>query len=160
MAESKYGKYICTELKKEIQLPGFRSGPSIGQGKINGERRMMEHMVWMDNTVIPGAFYSEMVWFWPHSMRKILTPEEFEKKPNVPPHVHPFIEILGYFGTDMENPQELNAEIEFWLEDEKFSLTKSFLAYIPAGLRHCPLRHIRVDKPLFHFTMGPGGDYK
>jgi hypothetical protein len=160
MAESKYGKYICTELKKEIQLPGFRAGPSIGQGMVNGVRRMMEHMIWMDDTVIPGAFYSEMVWFWPQIKTETVSPEKGLKGPNVPPHVHPFTEIVGYFGTDVNQPQELNGEIELWLEDEQFNLTKSFMCYIPAGMRHCPLRHIRMDKAFFHFTMGPGMQYK
>jgi hypothetical protein len=159
MGESKYGKYICTELKKEIQLPGFRAGPSIGQGEVNGVRRMMEHMIWMDDSVIPGAFYSEMVWFWPQAQAVTITPEE-GRRVSVPPHVHPFIEILAYFGTDMDYPHELNGEIELWLEDEQFNLTKSFLCYIPAGMKHCPLKHIRMDKPLFHFTMGPGEEYK
>jgi len=52
MAESKYGKYICTELKQEVKLR---------QEKTDRSQRMMEHVIWMDNDVIPGAFYSECV---------------------------------------------------------------------------------------------------
>jgi hypothetical protein len=166
MPVSKYGKYIQTDIKPNIKLPGFRGGeaPNIGQGMLNGHRRVMEHLFWLDKEEFPfpGAFYSEIVWFWPQAREKghILTPEEAAKSPGVPPHVHPFPEILCYLGTDMNDPHNLNGEIEFWLGDEKFNLTRSFLVYIPANMKHCPLRHLRMDKPLFHFTMGTGSEYK
>ena len=38
-------------------------------------------------------------------------------------------------------------------------MTKSFLAYIPAGMKHCPLIVRKVEKPIFHFTVGLGGEY-
>jgi hypothetical protein len=166
MAESKYGKYICTELKKEIELPGYRAWEKeiIGQGEVRGHRRHMEHVIWLDSEVIPGAFYSECVWFWPESMTgvpmRVITPEQAEAQVGVPPHAHAFPELLSYFGTDMEHPEELYAEIEFWLEDEKFILDKSFVVYIPAGMTHCPLRTHRMERPLFHFTIGPGQMYR
>jgi len=166
MPESKYGKYIQTELKQNIKLPGFRGreAPSIGQGLLNGQRRVMEHLFWLDKEVFPfpDAFYSEIVWFWPQAIPKgrIITPEEAAKSPGVPAHAHPFPEILCYLGTDMDDPYNLNGEIEFWLGDEKFNLTRSFLVYIPAKMKHCPLRHLRMEKPLFHFTMGPGQEYE
>ena len=71
MAESKYGKYIVTELTKDIQLPGFRAGERgmLGQGEVDGKRRFMEHVFWLDGNVIPGAFYGEAVWFWPQGAR-------------------------------------------------------------------------------------------
>ena len=70
MVESKYGKYICTELKKNIELPGYRAFERghLGHGEVEGKRRHMEHVIWMDSEVIPDAFYSECVWFWPESM--------------------------------------------------------------------------------------------
>jgi hypothetical protein len=53
----------------------------------------------------------------------------------------------------------LGGEVEFWLEDEKYLLTKSCLIFAPKGLKHCPLRVIRVDRPIFHFTVVTGGEY-
>jgi hypothetical protein len=157
MTESKYGKYICTELKKNIKLPGFKGDQVIRQGAVNGVRPPLEHIIWMDSEVIPGAFYSEIMWCWP--TRRILTPAETKKMPGVPPHTHPFTEIMGYFGTNLEDPGDLCGEIELWLEDEQFILTRSFIAYFPAGMVHCPLKHLKQDKPMFHFTMGPGQVY-
>jgi len=44
MAESKYGKYICTELKENIKLPGFRPG-EILTPLPPGQRRRMNHVI-------------------------------------------------------------------------------------------------------------------
>jgi hypothetical protein len=158
MAESKYGKYIVTELKKDIKLPSFRPGEVLEPAK-PGEKRMMNHVIWMDSEVVPGSFYSECVWFFPQQEP---TPEQLRKMSNgggPQPHTHPFEEVLTFFGTNFDDPHDLGGEIELWLEDEKFVLTKSFLAYIPAGMQHCPLKILRIDRPMFHFTLGPGQAY-
>jgi hypothetical protein len=158
MAESKYGKYICTDLKKDIKLPSFKGDQVITQGVVNGVRSPLEHVMWMDSSVIPGAFYAEIMWVWPNL--RLNTPEESAKKPGVPTHTHPFDELMGYFGTNLDDPTDLGGEIELWLEDEKFILTKSFACYIPAGMKHCPLKQLKWERPMFHFTMGPGQVYR
>ncbi|MBN2243920.1 MAG: hypothetical protein JW793_14635 [Acidobacteria bacterium] len=53
----------------------------------------------------------------------------------------------------------LGGEIEMWIEDEKQVLTRSALLFVPAGMKHCPLILKRVDRPIFHFTVVPGGRY-
>ena len=163
MAESRYGKYICTQLKEGVVMPGFKGPQIIGRGYEDGYRRRLEHIIWMDGEVIPGAFYAECTWMWPPSMRDqrpaIIDPEALKNMPAVQPHTHKFIEVVTFFGTNMDDPSDLGGEIEFWLEDERFFLTKSFLAYIPAGMKHCPLRIIRADSPMFHYTVGPGEKY-
>jgi hypothetical protein len=106
--------------------------------------------MWLDNKVIPGAFYVESVWIWP----------ECASERNVAKaHTHPFDEIITFFGTNWEDPHDLSGEIELWLEDEKFVMTKNFLAFIPAGMKHCPLIVRRVDRPIFHFNVGTGAQY-
>jgi hypothetical protein len=158
----KYDKYICTELKKNVPLPPYREWERdmIGDGLWEGYHRGLE----------PGCFYSEMVWHWSHKypgMRPpvVLTPEQLEeakKKPGgqgVPPHAHPFPELLSFFGTDTEHPEDLRGEVEFWMEDEKYVFTRSFVVYIPANVTHCPLRFHRLDDSFFHYTIGPGGSY-
>jgi hypothetical protein len=148
-----------------LPLHRERERDIIGQGNIGGKRRMMEHVIWMDSEVIPGAYYSECVWFWSQNMpnqmaRPVLTPEQIKGGGGVPPHAHPFPELLSFFGTDMEHPELLNGVIEFWLEDEQFLLDRSFVVYIPAGMKHAPLRMPAVNRPLFHFTIGPGETYQ
>jgi hypothetical protein len=168
MAKSKYGKYITTELKRGIVMPGFKGPQQIAQGYRDGYRLGLEHVIWMDNEVLPGAFYGEYTWQWPSTMKnqrqivrpKVIKPEDMKNMPGITPHAHPFIEIFSYFGTNTEDPSDLGGEIEFWLEDEKFVLNKSFMIYIPAGVKHCPLIFHRMDAPMFHMTLGSADKYE
>lgn len=161
----KYGKYIVTEFYDKFQLPEERAWEKaiMGRGPLeDGLRRMMEHMVWMDSNVIPGAFYAEAVWFWPPSITgRVITPPKpgEENKHGIPPHAHTFPELLSYYGTDMNNPRNIGCQIEIWLEGEKYVFDKSFVLYIPENVVHCPLKMHNMTMPLFHFTMGPGESY-
>ena len=83
----------------------------------------------------------------------IVTPEMMEKMkegPGITPHSHPFHELFCYFGTNTDDPSDLGGEIEFWLEDEQYILTKSCIIFVPKGMKHCPLITRRVDRPIFH----------
>ena len=172
MGKSKYGKYITTELKRGIVMPGYKGPQQIRQGYADGYRLGLEHVIWMDDEVLPGAFYGEYTWQWPSSMKdqrqmprfpvpELVTPELVKsgKVPGIMPHSHPFIEIFSYFGTNFDDPSDLCGEIEFWLEDEKFVFTRSFMVYIPANMEHCPLVFRRMDAPMFHMTLGSGDKY-
>jgi hypothetical protein len=165
MAKSKYGKYICTELKQGVVMPGYKGPQKIGQGYRDGYRMGLEHVIWMDEDVIPGAYYAECCWQWPETMKdqrprlKLINPEDAKKSPAIIPHDHPFNELFCYFGTNMDDPSDLGGEIEFWLEDEMFILTKSFQVYIPAGMIHNPLKFHRFDRPMYHLTLGDAHKY-
>ena len=142
MAETKYGKYIITGAKSGLELPSYRrDAEEVAAG---------EHtrLIYLDEDVIKGAFYVECVWFWKGS-----------DKSEVEAHTHPFDEVITFFGSNPEDPQDLCGEVELWLEDEKHILTKSSLVFVPKGMKHCPLVVRRVDRPIFHFTTGPGGKY-
>jgi hypothetical protein len=147
MAALKTSKYIITDVRADKLFPGERGG----EGKIPGERRITPtHVMWLDGEVIPGAFYAECVWIWP---------ECASEKPASQAHTHTFTEAITFFGTNFEDPQDLCGEVELWLDGEKHVMTKSFLAYIPAGMMHCPLIVRRVERPIFHFTVGLGAEY-
>ena len=105
-------------------------------------------MVYLDDDVLKGAFYVECVWFWKGT-----------EKPEVEAHTHPFDEVITFFGTNPDDPQDLCGEVEIWLEDEQYLLTKSCLIFVPKGMKHCPLHIKRVDRPIFHFTAGPAAKY-
>jgi len=59
----------------------------------------------------------------------------------------------------VKNPNDLGGEVEFWLENEKYILTKSCLIFVPKGLKHCPLWVIKVDRPILFFAAGIEGRY-
>ncbi len=146
MVESKYGKYIVTEMKHNIAEAPWTPPVAVAEKGKSGR------VLWLDNEVVPGSFYVETVWQYP---RKAGDPSY----PETAPHSHDFDEVLCFFGTNPDDPHDLGGEIEFWLEDEKHVLTKSCIIFIPKGLRHCPLIIRRVDRPIFEFTAGPGSLY-
>jgi hypothetical protein len=138
--ETKYGGNIITVGETHVELPSWR----LERKPTDASTRLL----WLDDDVINGAFYVECVWYWKGS-----------EQPIVEAHTHPFDEVITFFGSNPEDPQDLCGEVELWLEDEKHILTKSCLIFVPKGLRHCPLIIRRVDRPIFHFTTGPGGKY-
>jgi hypothetical protein len=152
MPKTKYGKYIVTELQQPKEEPSWNP-PVSAVGKGRGGR-----VLYLDSDVVPGAFYMETVWIMP---RQHLTGEEIEaaKKRGPGSHSHEYDEVIAFIGTDTKNLYDLNAEVELWLGDEKHIITKTSLVFIPAGLKHCPLIFLRVDKPVFHYTTGPGKMY-
>lgn len=169
MAESNFSKYICTDLKDVSEMPSYKGGQDIHQGYDDeGYRYSLEHVTWMDQEVLPGCFYAESTWIWPSSYKDQRQPPPGMKeamktmKPEDSPikaHAHDFPEVFTMFGCNPDDPTDLTGEVEFWMEDEKYIMTKSFLIYIPAGVTHCPLIVRRMDGPCFHYTAGPGGMY-
>jgi len=142
----KYDHLIVTDLKQNIEEAEWTPDmPVAGNGE--GGR-----VLFLDSEVVPGAFYVETVWeyFKPGDSPRGTTQA----------HVHDYDEVLGFFGTDLERPQDLCGEIEFWIGDEKHILTKTCLIYIPKGLSHCPLIVRRTDRPIFEFTTFAGHKYK
>jgi hypothetical protein len=69
------------------------------------------------------------------------------------PHVHDNAEILGFYGTNPDDPYDLGGEIEIVIDDELHILTKSSLVFLPGGMPHCPLTVTKVDRPIFHFSI-------
>jgi hypothetical protein len=152
MVKTKYGKYIISELKPpRVEAPW--SPPNIKvAGKGKGGR-----VLYTDDDVIPGSFYTECVWVTP---RPPLDPKTIKNKTaGTQPHTHDYDEIIAFFGTDLNNPYDLGAEVELWLGDEKHIITKTSLVFIPAGLQHGPLYFLKVWRTVFHFTTGTSKVY-
>jgi hypothetical protein len=106
-------------------------------------------ILWMDDKVVEGAFQMNTAWY----LRAANTLED-------KPHVHDRDEIIGFFGSDPDDPHDLGGEIEIWLEDDKHVIDKSAMIFVPAGMVHCPLVLTRVDRPIFHFTTVTGHQYE
>lgn len=67
--------------------------------------------------------------------------------------------MIGFFGTDPNDLNDLGAEIEFYIDGERNVMNQTFLAFIPAGVVHCPLNILSITRPVFHFATGQGKDY-
>ena len=105
--------------------------------------KFAHRIVWIDGERVPGAFQMNTAWY-----SKVP-----ERDPIFMEHVHDEDELIGFFGSDPDDPSNLNGEIEFTIDGEKHLLTKSSIIFAPAGVVHNPMRILRVDKPIFHFSV-------
>jgi hypothetical protein len=94
-------------------------------------------------------FYVDCVWLWKGSSENMV--EES--------HSHDFDEVIGFIGSNREDPQDLGGEITIWLDGEKHVLNKTCLIFVPAGASHCPIIFNRIDKPIFFVTISPSTKY-
>jgi hypothetical protein len=137
MSELKYSKHIITQLK----APGF-TGEVEKRYNTFGRR-----ILWVDKNIIPSSFQMNCSWY-------------LKSLPKGPPaHTHDCDEILGFFSGDPQNPYDLGGEVEIFLEGERHVITQSALVFSPAEMNHCPLNLLRVDRPIFHFSVVTAGEY-
>ena len=133
--EGEFGKYII----QEPTGPGYHTAAArerfLGFGR---------YMMYMDTNAVPGAFQVNTCWF---------TGETPAGRP--PEHFHDYPELLGYFGSDPDCPENLGAEVEFTINGERHLLTKSTMIFLPAGTGHSLPMISKVRRPIFHFSTCP-----
>jgi glyoxylate utilization-related uncharacterized protein len=67
--------------------------------------------------------------------------------------------MIGFFGSNPDNPYDFGGEIEIPLNGENHLLTRTSLSFVPAGMKHNPLRIKRIDRPVFHFSISLNPEY-
>jgi hypothetical protein len=143
MANNKNAKNILTAPKKKLDLPAYRR---------KMDPQYVKRVVELDEESVPGSkFYSEAMWIVPGSKEPITM---------IDSHTHDFGEEIGFFGYNYDDIQDLGAEIEFTVDNKTYNITKSFCAFVPAGVQHGPLTIKNVKRPIMHFTAGPTPKYK
>jgi len=139
MNEKKYSHLFVDSLKYEPPMsPEFKEVYNA----------FAKRILWIDDNIVPDSFQMNTSWY--HSTPAI--------DPIFAEHSHPGAEILGFFGTDSENPSELDADIEVIIDGEAHSVTRSTLVFFPPNVPHA-LRILRVGKPIFHFSVVTDGTY-
>ena len=139
MPGRKYEKYILTDLKL----------PPDAQEKAAEYNQRATRVLWLEDFVMKGSPSIICSWYW-----------KATEKEGSPSHTHDFDEVVGFIGSDPAHPGDLGGEVEFWLEDEKYLLTKSCFILCPKGLRHCPLRVTRVDRPFLFLAFSVTDKYQ
>ena len=131
----KYASYIVQDaLGAPTMEPGFKAIYDA----------FAHRVAWIDGNVVPGAFQMNTAWY-----AKVP-----ERDPIFMEHVHDDAdELIGFIGSDPDNPGDLGGEIEFTIDGEAHLLTKSSIIFAPAGIVHNPMRILRVDRPIFHFSV-------
>lgn len=103
-----------------------------------------KRILWMDGNVEEGAFQMNTAWYLHAAPRDPMFTEHKHDDTN---------ELIGFIGTNPDDPYNLNGKIEFSIEGEAHLLTHSTMIWVPAGLRHNPMRVLEVNKPIFHFSI-------
>jgi len=93
----------------------------------------------LDGTAIPGCIFTMAGWF--------TAPLEV---PGL--RKHESGEVLMFLGSDHDHPENLNAEIEFQIENDVLTLTKTCAVFIPKGAAHGNLKVRRLDRPVLYCT--------
>ena len=71
-------------------------------------------------------------------------------------HSHNIGEVVAYFGSDWEHPEDLGGQVTIYMNGEKHVFTKSFMMYAPVGIAHCPYTVDYVNRPLYHTAFPVG----
>ncbi len=138
--EGEYGKYIIQEL----------NNPNTGTPEFQAMyNRFAKRILWIDGNMVPGAFQMNTAWY-----KKVP-----ERDPIFDEHAHDSDELIGFFSSDPENPYDLGAELEVTINGEKHLINKSSLIFVPANMPHMPLRILKVDRPIFHFSVVTNPEY-
>ena len=146
--EGEYGKYVI----QDNVLPPFLTTPEfIKDYHEIGRRRAL----WLDDKSAPGGGFSMNTTWIVHADRDIQKAREAADGVSElgKPHAHETNEILGFLGSNPDDPSDLCGEVEIFIEGEQHVLTKSSILYLPAGMKHVPLYINRVDRPIFHFFV-------
>jgi hypothetical protein len=139
MDETKFGKYIITELKIPEGYGGGQQAPDDSRTRL----------LFLDDSLVKDAFYLSATWYLKDSDTR--TPP--------PTHTHEHDEIIAFFGSNPEDIHDLGGELEIWLGGEQHFVTKSCLIFVPSGLSHCPFWVRKMKRPILHFTTAPMGAY-
>jgi hypothetical protein len=143
MHKGKNAKYVVDTPKANAKYPPYR---------VKNNPKIVKPVVQVDADTVPGAeFYAEAKWILPGDKKEVKLCES---------HTHPFNEMLGFFGFNYDNIQDLGAEIEITINNEKNIVDRSFAACIPAGVQHGPLIIRNIKRPIIHASSGPTTHYK
>ena len=86
MAELKYQKYILTDLIL----------PEDAQARLAEYNKRATRILWMEDFVMKGTPSIICSWYW-----------KATETETTPSHTHDFDEVIGFFGSDPQNPHDL-----------------------------------------------------
>lgn len=104
---------------------------------------------WLDDDVIKGAPYFDAAW----------VVKEIPKGPEVHLHHHDFDEYLGFMGGDGYNPMDLGCDVVVQVGDDVLTYSKTFLIFIPAGVKHGIISMTNLKRPVLCYSGGPNAAY-
>ena len=126
MAGINYDQLIIKEPVGEVLVPPITIG-----------NRQCPSMTMINDTLVPGVkYYFEGGWIY-----DILDPN-----PPIYEHVHRFNEVVMLIGSDPDNPEEIGAELFYYVGGQEIILNKTGAMFIPAGVKHGPMGYNKFKK--------------
>jgi hypothetical protein len=139
----KNAKYVVDKARANPVYPSFET---------RNDPKIVKPVITVDNEVVPGAqFYADTKWILPGAEGEIKLCDS---------HTHKFGEMLGFYGYNYDNIQDLGAEIEITIDNEKNIVDRSFAAYVPPGVQHGPIIVRNVQRPIFWVSSGRAPKYE
>ena len=130
MAKADYEKYLVKKPVYEVMA------------NVVTKNRQHPSMTLMSRKLVPECNnYVEGGWIWGMP----------DPNPSIFEHTHEYDEIVLHIGIDPEYPEELGAEIEFYIGGQPLTINKTSAVFVPRGVKHGPLVWKKVDKP--HLEM-------
>ena len=92
----------------------------------------------LDGSAVDGAIYYQAQW-----LAKPLTQEGMIS--------HDSDKLMVFLGSDPDNHEDLGAEIELWLENDKLTLTETCVVFVPQGVAHGKMEVKNVRRPVINY---------
>lgn len=107
----KTDKYVV----QTLQEPANLSSPEFQEMY----KKFAKRVLWMDSNVVEGAFQMNTAWYF-------AVPE---LDPVFTEHVHDYDELIGFYGSNPEDPSDLGAEMVVTIDGEEHTLTKTTMLF-------------------------------
>jgi hypothetical protein len=129
-----------------------RVNPKLLPFETRTDPKIVKPVITVDNEAVPGAqFCADTKWILPGAKGDIKLCDS---------HTHQFGEMIGFYGFNYDNIQDLGAEIEITIDNEKNILDRSFAAYVPPGVQHGPIIVRNVQRPIFWVSSARAPRYE
>lgn len=147
MTESRYEKYIVrgpTRAQHGVSKSAWST--------VENARTAPPYMFLENGKPIAGVDHMvEFMWIWKDTAMGATA----EK----PPHKHDCEEMFLFISTNKDDPNDLGADIEFWMgegeESDKLTFSTSALIYVPGNMTHLPVISKNVKKPFLVVVISP-----
>lgn len=134
MSETGYDRYIIRKPVYEEQSPEIKN-------------RQSPTMTFISNKQIPGVDnYIELGWIYGIP----------EPNPFIYEHIHDYDQIILYWGGNADTPQDLGAEIEYYIGGQPVTFNTTAGIFIPKGTPHGPVTWNKFRFPHIQMTLTPG----
>jgi hypothetical protein len=152
MAEQKYTKYVT----KMVRPKDFRHDSKIGKATI-GPPSYDKNITDCEDAPIHIEHFQIDKADCGFALNTLMGPIEGKMIYDVP-HRHLSEELFMFTSSKLEDPDNLDGELEYWLgegkEAEQFIITQPTVVLVPAGMVHCPIYFRKVNRPIFMTVIG------